>query len=317
MSAPPDQVDIVIVNWNSGGLLAECLDSIAANADGRVAMVAVVDNASGDGSETSAGVPRPGLDLRLIRNGANRGFGAACNQGASQGSAPYILFLNPDATLLPGTLAGLLVAMAAPGNLDIGIGGPRLLSPDGRTQRCCARLPGLARLLLEPTGLDRLLPRLIPPHFMVEWDHLDDRDVPQVMGAALLVRRHVFDMLGGFDERFFVYYEDVDLCHRAGKSGWRCRHFAGPTAVHVGQGTTRNVVAMRSVLLARSRIAYTAKHFGPAAAVLGCLAVLFVEPLSRTVLGISRRSAAEVRAAWRAAAILWSGPVELVRRAFG
>ncbi len=300
------QVDIVIVNWNAGALLARCLDSIAAHGAGRVGRVVVVDNASRDGSEQAADLGRPGLDMLLVRNTANRGFGAACNQGAALGQAGFILFLNPDAALRPGTLDLLLDVLHRPDGEDVGIVGPRLLAQDGSTHRSCARLPSLSRLVLEPTGLDRLLPGLIPPHFMVEWDHLDDRDVPQVMGAALMVRRSTFGDLGGFDERFFVYYEDVDLCRRAWGAGWRCRHVAGATADHLGQGTTRQAVAMRGVLLARSRISYAAKHFGSAAALLVCLSVLLVEPWSRTALGIARRSPGDVRAAWRAAGTLWS-----------
>jgi GT2 family glycosyltransferase len=132
-------------------------------------------------------------------------------------------------------------------------------------------------LLLRTMFLDRLYPRLVSPHFLNEWDHRDTRPVDQVMGAALMIRRPLFQKLGGFDERFFLYYEDVDLCLAAWESGWAVVHFAGARAEHVGGGTTEAIKDRRLSYEVRSRIDYTAKHHGRAVAIVLSLFILFFE----------------------------------------
>ena len=130
-------LDVVIVNWNGGGLLRACLASLAAAQDGAAVQVTVVDNASTDGStEGLPPLPRP---LRLICNAENVGFGRACDQGAAAGNAPAILFLNPDTQVAPDALG--LARSALMADPRTGIVGARLVDPDGRTARSCARIP--------------------------------------------------------------------------------------------------------------------------------------------------------------------------------
>jgi hypothetical protein len=143
--------------------------------------------------------------LDLVRNSDNRGFAAACNQGAGRGTAPYLLFLNPDVRARPDAVAKARSYLDDPSHCDIGIIGAQLLDAEGRVQRSCARTPTVAALLLRSMFLERLCPGLVPPHFMREWDHRDTRPVDQVMGAFLMVRRQLFEALQGFDERFFLY----------------------------------------------------------------------------------------------------------------
>ncbi|MET3785554.1 hypothetical protein ABIC24_003181 [Methylobacterium radiotolerans] len=208
-------LDVVIVNWNGGSLLRACLASLAAARDAAAVQVTVVDNASTDGSaETLPALPRP---LRLIQNAANLGFGRACDQGAAAGDAPAILFLNPDTQVAPDALGVALAALTA--DRRTGIVGARLVDPDGRTARSCARAPSALGLVGRALALDRL--GLVRPHFLREWDHAEDRAVDQVMGAFLMIRRDLFRALGGFDPRFFVYWEDADLCARAPGGGLR------------------------------------------------------------------------------------------------
>src|SRR5262249_14694350 len=150
------------------------------------------------------------------------------------------------------------------------------------------RRPTIAAMLLRTLFLDRIVPRAVPPHFMTEWDHLDTRPVDQVMGAFLMVRRELFGRAGGFDQRFFVYYEDLDLCLRASDDGHAVVHFAGATAVHDGGGTTSPVKDRRLFYETTSRVRFMHKWHGVASA--GALAALIalVELPLRAVGGMAR-----------------------------
>lgn len=291
-------LDVVIVNWNGGTLLRDCLAGIAASEGAEGIAVTVVDNASTDASLDRLPVlPGP---FRLIRNGTNLGFGRACNQGAAVGSAPAILFLNPDARVEPCALVRARAALLSePG---WGIVGARLREMDGVTARSCARAPTPSGMLGRAFALDRL--GLVRPHFLLEWDHGDDRAVDQVMGAFLMIRRDLFEALRGFDERFFVYYEDVDLCLRARQAGYAVRHLAGVSARHLGQGTTRQARAQRLFYILRSEILYAGKHHGRLTA-LALLAGAFCGQIPlRVAQALLRRSPAEAREVLRGARLL-------------
>ncbi|MDP4005825.1 glycosyltransferase family 2 protein [Methylobacterium sp. NEAU K] len=297
MTDPP-ALDVVIVNWNGGALLRACLASLAAVDDAASVQVTVVDNASRDGStEELPALPRP---LLLIRNPENLGFGRACDQGAAAGYAPAILFLNPDTQVEPDALGLARAALMA--DPRTGIVGARLVDPDGRTARSCARAPSGLGLLGRALALDRL--GLVRPHFLVEWDHAEDRAVDQVMGAFLMIRRDLFAALGGFDPRFFVYWEDADLCTRARTAGFTVRHVAGAVARHVGQGTTRQVRALRLFYFLRSQILYAGKHHGLAAALALTAASFGAQVPLRLALALARRSPGEAAEVLRAAALL-------------
>ncbi|WP_342109720.1 glycosyltransferase family 2 protein [Methylobacterium sp. SI9] len=296
--ALPPVLDVVIVNWNGGALLRACLASLSAAREAESVQVIVVDNASTDGStENLPPLPRP---LRLIRNAENRGFGRACDQGAAAGAAPAILFLNPDTQVEPDALGQARAALTA--DPRTGIVGARLVDPDGRTARSCARAPTALGLLGRALALDRL--GLVPPHFLLEWDHAEDRAVDQVMGAFLMIRRDLFQALGGFDPRFFVYWEDADLCTRARAAGFAVLHVAGAVAHHLGQGTTRQVRARRLFYFLRSQILYAGKHHGAAAALVLIAASFCAQVPLRLALALVHRSPAEAAEVLRAAALL-------------
>lgn len=299
-ASPSTDLDVVIVNWNSGALLRGCVAALARSTAAHRLNVVVVDNASTD--DSLEGLAGEALRLEVVRNRDNRGFGAACNQGAERGRAPFLLFLNPDTRVAPDGLDQVLAFLGAPEQAKVGVVGLRLVDEEGRTQRTCAREPTLLGLLGQEAGLDRLVPRLIRPHFLTEWDHGATRPVDQVMGAFLMIRRDLFNRLGGFDERFFVYYEDVDLCDRARRAGFAVVHFAGAQAWHQGGGTTRQVKDRRLFYLMRSQVLYADKRFGSAAALLILFAALGAQVpirVARAVLTASARDgAAALRAGW-------------------
>ena len=276
-------IDIVIVNWNSGGQLRDCLDSITrADRSGfALSRVIVVDNGSIDGSTAEIG--RLDLPLQLIEVGVNAGFAAACNVGARGSAADYILFLNPDAALYPDSLAAAVAFLERSENAEIGILGVQLVDEAGEVSRSCANFLRPRHIVAHMTGLNHVAPSVFPHHFMVDFDHLSSRVVDQVMGAFFLIRRRVLEALGGWDERFFVYLEDVDLAYRAHKLGWLSYYFADVRAFHRGGGVSRQVKAARLFYSLRSRVLYAFKHFHPAVAAAVVLGTLLVEPLTRFV----------------------------------
>lgn len=291
-AAPPATADIVIVNWNAGAQLLDCLRSIAAHGGGRVGQVIVVDNGSTDGS---ADVDVPGLPLTVIRAGENLGFGRACNMGARQASAPFLLFFNPDAELFDGSLDGALSFMAAPGSERVGVAGVRLVDRGGHVHRHLGRLPGWRSFVGHSLGLTRALRRWFPPIILHEFDHLTSRPADHVMGAFYLIRRDLFERLGGFDEDFFVYLEDLDLSARVAAAGYETRYLADVAAYHKQGGTSEQVKAHRLFYALQSNIVYAAKHL-PRAQAIGVTAVtLAVEPFSRVARAASHGSAREVR----------------------
>ena len=194
---------IVIVNWNSGRQLQECVASFEAVSDDQASLLAVTiaDNASADSSADGLTCIAP---LNVIRNAENRGFAAACNQGAAGAQAEFLLFLNPDTRLMPGSLERPTRYLQAPEHATVGIVGIQLLNAEGTVARNTARAPTARSMIGSSIGLDRLMPSIFPPHFVTEWAHNDTRTVDQVMGAFFLVRRSLFEALSGFDERFFV-----------------------------------------------------------------------------------------------------------------
>jgi N-acetylglucosaminyl-diphospho-decaprenol L-rhamnosyltransferase len=296
---------VVIVNWNSGRQLSECLGSFAAVAGDRVAVtrITVVDNASTDGSCDGLAASLP---LTVIRNGENRGFAAACNQGAAGSEAAFLLFLNPDTRLMAGALERPARFLRADENMAAGIVGIQLLDSGGHVARNTARMPTPWSMLGNSLGLDRLVPSVFPPHFVTEWAHDETRTVDQVMGAFMLVRRTLFETLGGFDERFVVYFEDLDLACRARARGFASVYLATAQAFHRGQGTTESAIGTRTYLFCRSRILFALKWFSTAGAFLVVAATLLLEPFARALKALMSRGSGSLRDVARAYALLWS-----------
>ncbi|PKU25395.1 glycosyltransferase [Telmatospirillum siberiense] len=307
-------LDIVIVNWNAGSLLRQCLESVFTSDLGNVELqrMVVVDNASTDGSMDD--LPFASPPFIPIRLPENLGFGSACNIGAAESTADYILFLNPDTVLGRDSLRGALMFMEAADNRKIAASSIRLNDTAGVTQRCCARFPTVGRMLAQSVGLDRLVPRLFPPHFMTEWDHQDTRPVPQIMGAFLLIRRSIFTRLGGFDEQFFVYYEDVDLCRRIALDGGICVHNAAVSATHVGCGSTDRIKARRQFYNARGRIQYAWKYFGWPGSLALALDGLLIAPLARSLKGVLNASLTAITDAVQGSLMLWADLPNILSR---
>jgi GT2 family glycosyltransferase len=308
-------IDVVVVNWNSRELLSRCLSSLARDASGLVDTVIVVDNGSEDRSIQDARLfPGGRFRYRLIENGANAGFAAACNAGARHGSAELILFLNPDCEVFPDTIARTIAQVASLNDPRYAAFGVPLTDASGKVARTCARQPKAADFWVKLLGLDQLTRGRIRSHVMTEWPHAESRDVEHVMGAFYLVRREVFEALRGFDERFFVYLEDLDLSRRILEAGHRIRFLAGAGAYHESGGTSRSIKARRLYYSLKSRVQFGFKHFSGAAAWSLLAGTALVEPLVRLAHAATRANAAEIRHTAAAYGMLWRDMPQLLHQ---
>lgn len=288
--------DIVIVNWNAGRHLQECLRSIVRCDRSllRVARIVVVDNASTDSSMnelTSGDIP-----LDVVRNSRNRGFAAACNQGAARGHSDFLLFLNPDTELYPDTLravGGFLGTSAAEG---VGICGGRMVDERGEPAISCSRFPNLRIFFGKMTGLDRLAPGLFPPHHLLPAETTASGPVDQVIGAFFLLRRSLFDQLDGFDERYFLYFEETDLALRARRRDRRSYYLHQARVHHIGQVSSAQLGGGRLYHSLCSRSRYAFRHWPRSHAWLLVALTLTVELAARLSRAVLRRSLSECRA---------------------
>ncbi len=297
-------LDVVIVNWNSGQQLRCCLASLARTVrEGfQFGRVVVVDNASTDGSADD--LPGYGLPLATVRNDTNRGFAAAVNQAARQSTADLLLLLNPDMLLRKDSLAVPIAFLEKPEHTGVAVVGLQLVGQDGEVQRTCARLPTAAALLRHSLGLHRS--PFLRDYVMAEWDHGQTREVDHVIGAFYLLRRAVFAALGGLDERFFLYLEDLDFSARAKAAGWRIVFLSGARAYHKGGGSSESIKVRRLSYSLESRIRYAYKHYNPAAATLVLAATLFLEPFPRLLLALAHFSQRDTLDLFYGYAMLWS-----------
>lgn len=251
-------VDLVVVSYNSAGELRRCVSSLAGEPD---VSVFVVDNASSDGSlETIAD-----LDVTAIAQTGNYGFAHGCNAGWRRGHSPYVLLLNPDATMDGDALRRLVaVADADP---SIGLAAPRIVEPDGTLDPSQRRFPRIRSTFAQALFLHRLFPH-------ASWVDELVRDPARyegpgspdwVSGACMLIRRDVLERLGGLDEGFFLYGEDKDLCRRIRDLGYDIRFDPSVQATHEG-GASAPRTSLLPVLVA-SRLRYARKHRSRAGAV--------------------------------------------------
>lgn len=250
--AMPPHVDVVVVSYNSRDQLRDCVHPLTGAGD---VSVFVVDSHSTDGClETVAD-----LDLTTIPLAENRGFGFGCNVGWRAGSAPYVLFLNPDGTIEPDALRRLVAVFdGAPG---VGIAAPRIVEPDGTLDHSLRQFPRLRTTFAQALFLHRLF-----PHARWTDEVIRDPDVyavaggaEWVSGACMLVSRDVLERLGGFDDAsFFLYSEDIDICRRVHDLGLDVRYEPAAVAVHEGGASAPRADLLP--VLAASRVIYASKH---------------------------------------------------------
>lgn len=260
-----NSLSVIIVNWNSTDCLLKCIESIskAKKTTFILENIIIVDN----GSDLGQVIELKSLALdkeiyTIIYSKTNLGFAKACNLGASGLNSDYLLFLNPDTTLFEDTLDRCMqsISIHTKEQQPVAVLGCRLVDELGNTQRCCSRFPKLRFYLAKCIGINRIFKSL--NQFMLEWDHEESRYVDEVMGAFFLTSGNVFRKLEGFDERFFVYYEEVDYCKRVKDAGYEVYYDCEASVYHEAGGSSKRVKAERLFYELRSRYQYQQKHNG-------------------------------------------------------
>lgn len=267
-------VAVIIVNWNTRELLAECLASVAETTEGLDLETVVVDNGSSDGSPDMVRERFP--RVRLIANCDNLGFAAANNQAIASTATPYVLMLNSDARLRPGAVRCLLERLvSAP---RAGLVGAQLRDPDGAFQLSHVRFPSLGQEALVLSGVGRLLYGPWYPSFGPDRDERA-RVVDWVGGACMLARRDALNDVGGFDEGYVLYGEEMDLCYALRRAAWQVWYEPAALVIHHGGASTARLAEAREARLYRGRVRFFRKHYGAGAArLLAAELCLFTPP---------------------------------------
>ncbi len=286
-------LSIQIVNWNAREHLRQCLRSILEHPPSVPYEILVLDNASWDGSAQMLEKEFP--EVRLLVSEQNLGFSKGHNLLAQGAQGRYLFILNPDTLVMPGALDKLVAfadaealthpdppsptgrrresatplplgegqGVRANQGVRVGIVGPKILNPDGSLQYSCRTFPNPVAALFRNTPLGKLFPhnRYTREYLMTDWDHNSVREVDWVSGSAMLVRKSVYDQLGGFDEQFFMYCEDMDLCYRAWQAGYKVVYYPEAVIIHaIGRST--DLVANRMIRTFHlSMYRYYKKHY--------------------------------------------------------
>ncbi len=253
------QVSILLVTYNSLSVIPACIDSIRRGAADVEHEIIAVDNASSDGTaEWLRGQP----DIRLIANRRNEGFARAANAAAEAASGELLFLLNPDCRLQPGCLWSIYDFMRD--RPWVGACGPKLISPNGELIRSCRTFPSLWTVFCEAFGLAQAFPnsRIFAGYYLGGWDYSDARRVDWLSGAALAIRRDIFHRLGGLDEQFFIYAEDLDFLYRLRAAGWECWYLPQAEVVHEGGASWRGLELHRAMWAHWSLWLYFRKHRG-------------------------------------------------------
>ena len=295
-SAPEADLAIIIVSTNEARFLEPCLTTVFAQAGGASLDVVVADNGSTDGTPELVRERFP--EARIVHC-ANHGFGHANNRGYETTSAPYVLFLNPDTEVLDGTFAQLVAELEA--RPDVGVIGARQVTADGELFPTIRRFPTPMRFVGEALASERLPAR---PSWLgereLEMSRYDvETECDWVSGSFMLVRRDALDAAGVFDERFFVYSEEVDLCRRIKLAGWRVVHLPAMTILHHADKAGFSERAWAQAAYARRQ--YVMKNLQGAGRLtaLGALGVRY--GIRAVAPGADRQASRARRAAARAA----------------
>jgi N-acetylglucosaminyl-diphospho-decaprenol L-rhamnosyltransferase len=232
------ELTIIIVNWNGGNLIRNCLRSISQSPPSVAYDIVVVDNASSDDSVAwlrSEEVSRlmQGTVVHVIENSDNAGFSKANNQAIASSCASMLFLLNPDTEVTTGAIDTLIACLNS--NERIGACGPRLLNTDGSLQPSVYRNPPTAwAIVITGIGLWRLIPRRLRGELLLgdHWDHASRRAVPLLFGAAILAKRAMIEDVGGLDERFHMYGEDYEWCLRIARAGWELIFEPAASVIH-------------------------------------------------------------------------------------
>ncbi|MBD2124522.1 glycosyltransferase family 2 protein [Trichocoleus sp. FACHB-262] len=247
-------VSIILVNYNGVGVILDCLDSIEKFIHSVTYEVIVVDNDSTDGSPKLVAQKFP--HVQVIQSSKNLGFGAGNNLGAQAAKGNFLFLLNTDTVLISDPLPHLLILMQT--HLDVGLIGPQLLNPDGTLQLSVVPAIGLRGEYQAQQQLKKYQNANNQAAISQQFQVIQEVEI--VIGAAIFIRRELFDSLGGFDESFFMYFEESDLCQRSRNQGWKILYTPQTALIHLkGQSVNQRADAM-AIEYRKSQLYYYQKH---------------------------------------------------------
>jgi GT2 family glycosyltransferase len=252
-------ISVITVTWNSKERIGEQIRSVFSGCTDILCEEIVVDNASTDG--TVDAVREEFSDVQVIANTENKGFGYANNQGLALATGEYVLFLNPDMRVEPGSLDTILAWMKQ--NADVGIVSVKLVDTNGTFlwDASPRRLPKLWEQLALILKLPHVFPRMLDSYHMTDMDPDVEQDVDSIRGSFMLMRRDFLNKTGwAFDPRYFIWYEDVDICREAKKHGYRVMYTPIITCVdYVGQSFKKRTTLWKQKQFTKSMLTYFQK----------------------------------------------------------
>lgn len=292
------KISIIIVNWNSGSQLRECLSSVVDSDTHNIELdTIVIDNASSDDSLEN--IPQ---NVKIVKNDKNLGFAASCNIGFRfSKDSDFTLLLNPDTIIGKTTIQDSVNYISA--NPEISILGCKHHDEQGMVRASCARSPKLGGFISDIFGLSKIFPTVFhSATIMNDRNYNESMYVDQVIGAYMMIRNDLFNKIGYFDERFFVYFEEADFSYRSKLIGEKTYYNADIEIFHKGGGTSENVKAKRLFYSLYSRIQYGFKHFNIIEQIILVVVTLFIEPITRiffVLMSLEFKSIAEVLQAYK------------------
>jgi len=257
-------LSIVIVNYNSRGLLRQCIKSLLQNLeDSKISYkIIVIDNNSHDGSIEMVREEFP--MVRLIPRDFNSGYAKGVNVGIKSIEAGYYLIINPDTTIVQERAIERLIDFMDT-HQAVGLAGPKLINPNGTTQVSCCRFPTFFYPLYRRTFLGKIPPfkKVVEHHLMFDWDHNSTRPVPWVIGTGMIVRGSTLKQVGLMDERYFMYFEDVDWCRKFWENDWKVYYIHDIEIVHYHGRDSAKVMGLVSIFNKQTRVHITSwlKYF--------------------------------------------------------
>jgi GT2 family glycosyltransferase len=250
-------ISIVIVNFNTGHRLQECISGLLKEESQHIEKIVIIDNDSTDSSEI---ISTNDNKILLIKNTINIGFASACNQAALGLKSEFILFLNPDTIMRPIDVEMIDKFLSSSEAKRIGAYGVQQFGESSEISRHCCRFPTVLHFIFLSLGWTRIFPKL--GHVMSYWDHKSSRKVDHVIGSCYAIRTTLFHTLNGFDERFFLYYEDLDLSKRVVQKGWDIFYDSSVSIAHFCGASSKNVPVQRTFRSLQSKLLYVQKHQG-------------------------------------------------------
>lgn len=270
MPEPSPLLSTIVISYNTRQMTLDCLRALQDDLTGISSETIVVDNNSSDGSAAAIAAEFPAVII--IENSANRGFGAANNQGMRAAAGQFFLLINSDAFPKPGAISAMLQLLR--NRPDVALVGPRLLNADGSLQRSCFRFPSPRQAWLENLWITPFLPSSSAWGDYRRWPHDQEREVDFVIGACLMVRRSAVEQVGGFDEEFFMYSEEADWQIRLSQAGWKVLFTPAASVTHLGGASGAAEKSRINRYFFDSLDYYEWKHHGLSGLVLVRLAMI-------------------------------------------